>query len=69
MNINRLKIGDRVMLKVARGKRRGQTLTGTIVSIGSELVGVQWDEYPLAEAYTLAGIEHEFLLYSAKRLS
>lgn len=69
MNINRLKIGDRVMLKVTRGKRLGQTLTGTIDAIGPEFASVKWDEFPNGELYTLKGIEEEFEAYPITRLS
>jgi hypothetical protein len=63
----RLKTGDRVMLQVTRGAKRGQTLTGTIAATGPEFVSIKWDENERAELYSRAGVEHEFSLYDRRR--
>jgi hypothetical protein len=61
-----LKIGARVMLKVSRGPKRGQTLIGTIDGMGPQFVGIEWDDGQ-GELYTRAEVKDEFELYAGKR--
>jgi hypothetical protein len=65
-----LEIGDRVMLKVTRGSKRGQTLTGTIDGFfegNFRGITIKWDDDERAALYTRAEVEDEFELYAAKR--
>jgi hypothetical protein len=63
-----LAIGDRVLLKVTRGAKRGQTLTGTIEAMGPEFVSIKWDEDERAELYMRRELLEDFNLYERRGL-